>query len=551
VRVFGRLRLQTKVLLMQIGIVALVAALISGAVVSVLVRVAEQQSGERVLGIAHTVALMPGVRAAFSSPDPPASIQPLAESVRQATGVSFVVVANRDLIRYSHPNPDLIGRSLQDPPLPNGAIPEDDARALGGESFFIVEDGSLGRSIRAKVPMYADDGSIIGEVSVGVGVERIQDVLLSHLPELAGAGALALLLGTGISFLLARHIKGQMLGLEPAEIASLFEQREAMLQGIREGVLAVDRAGLITVVNDEARRLLQIPQGIEGWPIQEVVPESGLPSVLGSGTPEADQSTYINGRAVVVSRVPVLIRGRIVGAIATFRDRTELEELARELQGARTSADTLRAQAHEFANKLHTIAGMLELGWHDDAVAYIANTTRQQQEWIDGLPRRVADPALAALLIGKASVASERGITFSLSPDSRLAAHDGLGEILATIVGNLVENAFDAVDGQPRREVTLHISDGDGQIHLEVRDSGPGVPPELVSRIFETGFSTKSASAAGQRGIGLALVKRLVTQRAGHISVHTNGGAVFTVRLPIWSPGSARWTRNGKAPSSS
>jgi two-component system, CitB family, sensor kinase len=528
---------------MQIGIVVLVAALMSGAIVSVLARVAEQQSGERVLGIAHTVALMPAVRDAFNSPDPPAVIQPLAESVRQAAGLSFVVVANRDLIRYSHPNPDLIGKSLEDPPPPDGAIPEDDARALRGESFFVEEDGSLGRSIRAKVPLYADDASVIGEVSVGVGVQRIQDVLVSHLPEVAGAVALALLLGTGISYLVARHIKGEMLGLEPAEIASLFEQREAMLQGIREGVLAVDRAGLITVINDEARRLLEIPQGVEGWPIHEVIPESGLPRVLRSGTAEADQSTYINGRAIVVSRVAVRIRGRVVGAIATFRDQTELEDLARELQGARTSADTLRAQAHEFANKLHTIAGMLELGWQDEAVAYITRATRQQQEWIDELPRRITEPALAALLIGKASVASERGISFSLSPDSQLEAHDGLGDVLATIVGNLLENAFDAVEGQPRREVTLHIRDRDGAIQLEVRDSGPGVAPALAARIFEAGYSTK-AVPGGQRGIGLALVKRLVTQHAGEVSVRNDGGAVFTVRLPAWEARTVH--RNGK-----
>jgi two-component system CitB family sensor kinase len=546
VRVLGRLRLQTKVLLMQIGIVVLVAALMSGAVISVLARVAGQQSGERVLGIARTVALMPAVRDAFNAPDPAAIIQPLAESVRQAAGVSFVVVANRDLIRYSHPNPELIGKSLEDPPLPYGAIAEDDARALRGESFLVEEDGSLGRSIRAKVPLYADDGSVIGEVSVGVGIERSQDILWSHLSEVAGAVALALLLGSAISYLVARHIKGQMLGLEPAEIASLFEQREAMLQGIREGVLAVDRAGLITVVNEEARRLLEIPQGVEGWPIQEVIPESGLPRVLRSGAAEADQSTYINGRAIVVSRVAVRIRGRVVGAIATFRDQTELEELARELQGARTSADTLRAQAHEFANKLHTIAGMLELGWHDEAVAYITGATRQQQEWLDELPRRIGDPAVAALLIGKASVASERGITFSLSPESQLEAHDGLGDVLATIVGNLVENAFDAVEGQPRREVRVHLVDREGDIHLEVRDSGPGVPPALAARIFEAGYSTK-ATSAGQRGIGLALVKRLVTQHAGEVSVRTNGGAVFTVRLPRWA--STAIHRNGKAQS--
>lgn len=532
-RAIARLSLQTKVLLIQIGIVVLVAGLISVAVISALMRLVEQQSGERVLGIAYAVAAMPTIRAALDTPAAAATIQPLAESVRQSAGLSFVVVANRDLIRFSHPNPELIGRSLQDPPLPDGAIAEDDARALGGQPFVVQEDGSLGRSIRAKVPIFGDDGQVIGEVSAGVLVDRIQDVLASHLPELVEAGVLALLLGTGISFLLARHIKGQMLGLEPAEIAALFEQREAMLQGIREGVVAVDRAGLVTVVNDEARRLLNIPSGVQGWPIQEVIPESGLPRVLRSGRSEADQSTHIHGRAIVVSRVPVHIRGRLAGAIATFRDQTELEDLARELQGAQSSADTLRAQAHEFANKLHTIAGMLELGWHDQAVAYITHTTRQQQELIDELPRRIADPGLVALLIGKASVASERGITFSLSPGSQLGPHAELHEVLPTVVGNLLENAFEAVDGQPSREVVLDISDRDGDVRLEVRDSGQGVPPALVNRIFEAGYSTKSAPQGG-RGVGLALVRKLVTQHAGEIGVRNDGGAVFTVRLPAW-----------------
>jgi two-component system CitB family sensor kinase len=385
-RQLSRLTLQTKVLLIQVGIVLLVAGLISGTVVSVLARIVEHETGQRALGIAQSVALMSEVREAFASPDPSARIQPLAESVRQAAGLSFVVVSNRDLIRYSHPNPDLIGRSLHDP-APPGDLTEDDARPLRGESFVVEEDGSLGRSIRAKVPILDASGHVIGAVSVGILVARLQDSLASHLPELAGAALIALLLGSGVSFLLARHVKGQMLGLEPAQIAALLEQREAMLHGIREGVVAVDRGGQITVVNDEARRLLSLPHGIGGWPVGEVIPDSGLPAVLSSGKAEADLSTQLNGRAIVVSRIPVWSRGKLVGAIATFRDQTELEELAQELQGARSYADTLRAQAHEFANKLHTIAGLLELGWHDQAVAFITQATREQQEWIDELHR--------------------------------------------------------------------------------------------------------------------------------------------------------------------
>ena len=527
-----RLKLQTKVLLIQIAIVLLVTGLIVGIVISVLTRVVEQQASDLVLAVARTVAVMPAIRAGFEAPDPPAVIQPLAESVRESAGLSFVVVANKDLIRYSHTNPELIGKSLRDPPLPNGAIPEDDARALRGETFIAQEDGSLGRSIRAKVPIYSDSGDVIGEVSVGLLVQRVQDLFASHLPELAGVGVLGLLVGTVASFMLARHIKGEMLGLEPAEIAALFEQREALLHGVREGLLAVDRNGSITVVNDEARRLLNVPDGVQGWHVTDVIPDSGLPRVLRTGRAESDQATYLNGRAMVVSHVPVWSRGHLVGGIATFRDRSELEDLAHELQGARTYADTLRAQAHEFANKLHTIAGMLELGWTQQAVAFIARTTREQQELTNELPSRIADPNLVGLLIGKASVASERGIAFSVSSESRLGPPNGLSEVLSSIVGNLVENAFDAVEGQPTREVQLHIQDQAGEIRLEVRDTGPGVSPEFASRIFQAGFSTKPQSN-GQRGLGLALVKRLVTQRGGEVSVRNEGGAVFAVRLPL------------------
>src|SRR5207244_2221105 len=194
-------------------------------------------------------------------------------------------------------------------------------------------------------------------------------------------------------------------------------------------------------------------------------------------------------------------------------------------------ADTLRAQAHEFANKLHTIAGLLELGWHDQAVAFITQTTREQQQWIEELPSRITDPELVALLVGKASVASERGIQFAVSPKSALRDSDGLGGALTTIAGNLIENAFDAVEGQPRREVTVNVRDEPNLIWLEVRDSGPGVPRQLRPRIFEAGFSTKSNGHV-PRGLGLALVKRLVVEHGGAVSVRNDNGALFSVRLP-------------------
>jgi two-component system CitB family sensor kinase len=515
------LGLHAKVLAIQVGIVLVVVGVVTMSFVGILARVVEQQYGERVLGIGHSVALMPSIREAFDDPDPSIVIQPLAESVRQAAGLTFVVVSNRDQIRYSHPVPERIGHPLS----------TDGQLALEGTPYVITEQGTLGRSIRAKVPIYRG-GEVIGFVSVGILEQLMQDLLQSYWPQLALVAAGALVGGGVISFLLASHVKRQIFGLEPPEIAALLEQREAMLHGIREGVVAIDRRGAITLVNDEARRLLDLSEAVVGCSVAEVLPDSGLPDVVESGRPEQDQLTLAhNGRAIVVNRMPMRLRGQMVGAIATYRDQTEVQQLARELTGTRSHLDALRAQAHEFANRLHTISGLIELGWSDRAVSLIKATTLEQQRLIDDLPRRIGDPALAALLVGKASVAAERGIGFDVSAGSSLGSAGELSADLVTIVGNLVENAFDATDGQAERRVQVEIFDDDGSVQIRVRDSGPGVPSAHVARVFDDGFTTKPGSR-GSRGVGLALVRRSIARWRGEVSVHNDGGAVFEIRLP-------------------
>lgn len=517
----ARLPLRSKILLIQVATVLLVVSLGSLASINVLARVVEQQSGDRVLGVAHTVALMPAIRQAFDAPDPSAVIQPLAEAVRVRTGVTFVVVANRDQVRYSHPVPARIGQLLS----------TDGQLALDGTPVVTAETGTLGRSIRAKVPILDDDGQIIGMVSVGILQDRLEDLLKSYWPQIAASALAALLLGLGISFGLASHVKRQIFGLEPAEIAALLEQREAMLHGIREGVVAIDRRGMVTVANDEARRLLDLNGQVEGRPVADVLPDAELLDVVATETPQEDRLALVNGRVLVVNRMPVRLRGQLVGAIATFRDRTEVQQLTQELDGTRSHLEALRAQAHEFANRLHTISGLIELGWAERAVALINQTTQQQQALIEELPGRLGDPSLAALLVGKASVASERGITFSVAADSRLEPLGGAGPDLVTIVGNLVENAFEAIEGRARRQVNVRLRDEHDEAVIEVRDSGPGVSAEDLPHIFEDGFSTK-LPARGPRGIGLALVRRSVERLGGVVVVSNEGGAVFTVRVP-------------------
>jgi two-component system CitB family sensor kinase len=527
----GRLPLRVRVLLIQLGIVALVVGVVSLAHLAILARVVERQSAERVLGIGHAVAQMDEVRDAFDSPYPPALIQPVAEGIRAATGVSFVVVWNKDRIRYSHPDPARIGQELS----------TDNQPALDGRAYTAVERGTLGVSVRAKVPIYRD-GQLIGGVSVGILVEQLQGLLQSYWPQLVAVAFGALGAGALCSHVLSSHIKRQIFGLEPEEIATLLQQREALLHGIREGVLAIDRNGVVTVANDEARRLLDLPDDVEGRNVRSVLPHSELPSVMETGQPQRDVLTLgHNGRPIVVNRMPVRLRGQIIGAVSTFRDQTEVQQLARELTGTRSHLDALRAQAHEFANKLHTIGGLLELGFKDQAVELITQTTKRQQTLVDDLTRRIADPSLSALLLGKASVAAERGIDFQLASDSRLRSSTGHEQELLTVVGNLIDNAFDATEGRSERWVRISISDRRNEVRIAVADSGPGVPRTLRGRIFERGFSTKGApGATGHRGVGLALVQQAVRRIGGEVTVRgesraagKTAGAIFIVRLPV------------------
>jgi two-component system CitB family sensor kinase len=238
---------------------------------------------------------------------------------------------------------------------------------------------------------------------------------------------------------------------------------------------------------------------------------------------------------MVVNRMPVHVRGELVGAIATFRDQTEVQRLASELSGARSHLDALRAQAHEFANKLHTISGLIEMGRTERAVALVRATTQQQQALIEELPQRIQEPAVAALLLGKTSVAAERGVTLDVAADSRLGPAGELADDLVTAVGNLIENAFDAVEGRPARIVRVEIGDDGTAIRARVRDSGPGVHPDLLQRIFEQGFTTKQDGVHG-RGLGLALARRSVARWGGELNVRNQDGAVFELVLPRTAP---------------
>ncbi len=481
----------------------------------------DQYYGQRCLAVAEAVAAMPAIRDAFDDPRPSRTIQPIAEAVRRASEATFVVVANERGIRYAHPDLWKIGRHLSTDP----------SAALAGHTYVGVQTGTLGRSVRAKVPIY-DDGRVIGLVSVGILTERVADQLWKNVPEIFLYLSGALVLGAGGAALLARRVKRQTFGLEPAEIARLVEQREAMLQGIREGLIGFDADRRVTLVNDEARRLLDLPQRCLGRELAELELPGRLVDVLSGKAQDQDEVVLRRGRVLALNWMPVRVRGEDTGTVITLRDRTELDTLTRELDGARSTTDALRAQGHEFFNKLHTVAGLLELEEYEEAARFISSTTAAHERLAEEVSARIGEPALAALLMAKSAAAAERGAELRIAGGSRFGAGDDPDvSALLTVVGNLADNAVEALGTSGGWVEVLVQSGGEGTL-VRVRDSGPGVAPELAREVFSHGFTTKVARSAGSRGLGLALTRQACVRRGGWADVHNEEGAVFTAYLP-------------------
>jgi two-component system CitB family sensor kinase len=368
-KLLQRPRLSTQILLLQLAIILLTVGTGMGVSIYQARRNLDQQAGRRSLAIAQTVASIPTIRRAFANPRPWRTIEPIAERIRRMTGAAFVVVGNLEGIRYSHPNAKLLGKRVSTDPGP----------VLEGQSYIAVQTGTLGRSVRAKVPIFGIGGEVIGFVSVGILEKTVSAHLRGDLPVILIPPFIGLLLGVAGSVLLARRIKRQTFGLEPNEIATLLEQREAMLHGIREGTVATDANGRVTLVNDEAKRLLGLDSSAVGRPLGEIVPPGHVREVLTGNVDLPDQIVLVDDRVLVVNRMPVAIRGKTIGAVITLRDRTELEDLLRELADVRGLAQALRAQEHDFAHKLHVIAGLIELGRKEEAIRFINQSSLVHQ----------------------------------------------------------------------------------------------------------------------------------------------------------------------------
>jgi two-component system CitB family sensor kinase len=466
----------------------------------------------------------------------PRVLAPVVESAVQLSNASDVLVVDPEGVVVAASEPSLVGQPAE--------LGESDALAEGRQWTGDVElDGE--RAVAAHSPVLADDGTLLGIVVAQVDYPTVADRLTAAAPDLAvflGIGALLGIVGT---YAVSRIVKRRTRGLGATEIARLADHREALLHAIREGVVAVGTDQRVTMMNDAARTTLGLdgPDAVDpvGRPVAELGLDDHVVALL-TGAPEVgevqDEVGLVGDRVVVFNRREAVTDGRGIGSVTTLRDRTELLSLRSQLSSNLTITDTLRAQTHEFDNRLHTISGLVQLGEYDEVTALVGTLTRHRAEVSGFVSERLHDPAVAALVVAKHSVAAERGVDLALDPGSRLPQLPrGDGADLTTILGNLVDNAVDACAGVRDAQVELWVIRDGGSVHVRVRDNGPGVPPDQREAIFVRGHSSKppQRGVVGGRGIGLPLVRLICAQRGGRVGVDDapGGGAEFHVELPI------------------
>ncbi|MFD7921457.1 ATP-binding protein [Streptomyces sp. NPDC059740] len=512
--------------MVQLLIAAGVTALATGLFLAPLSDQLDDQAMRRALAVAQTTATLPGLDRALREgpPSPHGPVQRAAERVRHATGAGYVVVMDRRGVRWSHTDPRRIGHRVSTDP----------AAALAGHEVMQIDQGTLGRSARGKVPLRDSSGHVVGAVSVGIAYDSVRARLLATVPQLLAYAGGALAAGALAAWAVSRRLQRRTHDLAFSDISSLLAEREAMLHGIREGVVALDGAGRVRLVNDEARRLLELSGDAVGRPLADVLPAGRTADVL-SGRADGSDLLAVSGRRVLVANRMATQDG---GAVVTLRDRTEVEGLGRELDATRGLIDALRAQDHEHAGRLHTLLGLLTLGLYQEAEEFLDETVGVHRATAEQITERVHDPLLAALLVGKATVAAERGVSLRLGSGTRLPDRLVDPRDVVTLVGNLLDNALDAASGahgaHRAGHVEAEIRSRGRDLVVRVADDGPGVPDTAREKIFTEGWTTKPPPAHGRRGIGLALVRSLTERYGGTVEVgeRHGGGARFTVTLP-------------------
>lgn len=523
------MKLQTKITLLVIIVVFISISIIMFFAVSWMTGNIENKARTNIMNVAEMMAHSKEIVGQLEIKDADKKIGPYVDmQLKNLEQVEYIIVADSDGIRYSHPNPEMIGKKFAG---------GDEYKVVNkGETYISEATGTLGMALRAFAPIYDENNNEIGFVSVGTLTQSIETakhtaIIYILLIGLGGLGA-----GAVGAFLLANNIKNTLLGLEPEEITKLYNEKMGMLDAIHEGLVAVDDEARVTLINDSALKILHFENSITkeqiiGQNVEIVIPNSRLFNVLESGESEFEEEQRINNTIIMTNRVPIKNRGKIVGAIASFRDKTEVTKMAEELTGVKKLAWSLRAQNHEFMNKLHTISGLIQLEEYEEALQFISDVAKVRSNISNILTDNIKDASLSALLLSKYNKAEESRVKLKIdqvSKFTKLPEHMNSDEMVS-IVGNLIENSLDEVKNDGTGLIYIKIVQNEEALNIVVKDNGGGIPLEYRDKIYEQGFSTKD----GQRGHGMYIVKKIIDECGGTISFDVDEGVLWNISIPM------------------
>ncbi|MBZ5752856.1 ATP-binding protein [Metabacillus rhizolycopersici] len=523
-----KIRLQTKILGL-ISTLILVIIILLASIFSYLQSVdTRNQVKQLALQSAKTISLMPELRGAIEKRDLEAHFRPIAEQVKDQIHAENIIIENREQIIYSHSNPSQVGRKSLDHTNYHALI-------FGGSNTFEVER-EPGAVLIGKVPIVADYGDytrVIGTVSVEFLERDIYQNISSRIKTIVIASLIVLIVGIIGGIFLTRSIRKDTMGLEPHEISSLYRERSAILLSVKEGILAIDQKGAITLINHSARSMLNInEEDFIGQHVNQVLQNVKIGDVLQTGKTIHNEEVLINDKVFIFNLIPIIENKKVVGVVSSFRDKTELKKLIDTISEVREYSEGLRAQTHEYANKLYLLSGLLQLERYQEAFEVIQKESALHHHRSRILFNQIHDANVQAILLGKLGKASEKKINLEIDSESfvdPLPSHIEVTDII-TIIGNLIDNAFDAVTHQKEKKVTFSITSIGNDIIIEVTDSGKGISEDLLGALFSLGYSSKGKN----RGYGLFNVQHIVESLGGTIEVNNekNGGAIFTVYLP-------------------
>lgn len=518
----NRLKMNDKIFLLTFFIILFTLMIAATFIIGNLLKEQAEQSGHRGMLIARTVSNMTDIVQALQLDHQQAAIEQIdhaVEQVRIINQAAYIVVLDLEGVRYSHPNDRMLGTKSK----------SEDIQAAFNEHYYVSKaKGESGTMIRAFVPILNESRQQIGVVVVGFVAPTLAETLKHYSGEIVVIGIFALLFSMWGAYVLARHMKKQMFGLEPDEISRMYMERQETFNAMHEGVIAIDNNYHITIFNGKAGEILGVkgdPQQYMNVNIFEVIPDSRLPEIVDTARAVYDQELFVNHHSILSNRIPIFVEGKIVGAVAIFKDMTQVKKMAEELTGVKAFVQALRVQTHEHKNKLHTITGLLQLGHVEKTIEYLKEIQHQEESIAKFLNERFANENISGLLLSKYMRAKELGIVFEIDEESRftripkgLDHHD-----FVILFGNLIENAFDAlnVPSVQEKKIILSVEEHDGLFAILISDTGIGMPEQVMAHIFNSGFSTKQGV---NRGNGLYLIKEIVAKGNGSIEVSSEEG---------------------------